>query len=211
MAARWLHVPFLAALLLLRTPGDAWFREDFGPGWEGRWKSRSFRGELQRAGIENEGDNPVLRLDSSRSAGGYFAPVTGDAREVGWRWKVAFPLTGAAPERSKAGDDYAARVFVLFDPLPLGRRTRAICYVWARAEPRESLFPSPYLDRVATIVLESGGDRTGDWVSERRVLGDDFRRSFGSPPPPVKGVAIMVDTDDTRARATAWFDDVVLR
>ncbi|NIQ52182.1 MAG: DUF3047 domain-containing protein, partial [Gemmatimonadetes bacterium] len=32
----------------------------------------------------------------------------------------------------------------------------------------------------------------------------------GEEPDPVSAVALMVDTDDTGRRATAWFDDVVL-
>jgi Protein of unknown function (DUF3047) len=210
------NVRFVVAVLFL-TPVQPLFQEGFGPGWEGRWKSRDFRGKPQEARIEDDGDgngnggNPVLRLDSSRSAGAYFAAVSGEPREVSFRWKVDSGLTGRDSERSRRGDDYAARVFVLFDPPPLDGRTRAICYVWAREEPRESLYPSPYFTRVGTLVLESGADRANEWVSERRVIGDDFRRFFGSAPPPVRAVAVMVDSDDTRGRATAWFDDIVLR
>ncbi len=204
----------LLAFLLLRTTGEPLFREDFGAGWSERWKERSFRGSLQPAAVERENDNPVLRIDSSRSSAAYFAALPGEggkAGEVSWRWKVAAPLASRAPEGSKQGDDYAARVFVIFNPLPLGPRTRALCYVWARSEPVESLFPSPYFDSVATLVIESGGGRAGEWISETRVLEADFRRYFGSAPPAVRAVAVMVDTDDTRGRATAWFDDIVLR
>jgi Protein of unknown function (DUF3047) len=47
-------------------------------------------------------------------------------------------------------------------------------------------------------------------IEERNVL-DDYRRAFGEEPPPIAGVAVMTDTDDTGASATAWFGDIVLR
>jgi hypothetical protein len=64
-------------------------------------------------------------------------------------------------------------------------------------------------DIVKLIVLESGEARVGDWVAEERNVYDDYRRAFGKDPPRVSGVAIMTDTDNTQARATAYYGDLV--
>ena len=60
------------------------------------------------------------------------------------------------------------------------------------------------------IVVESGPQRAGQWVDERRNVFEDYRTAFGSDPPAMVGVAIMTDTDDTGESVTAWYGDVLL-
>jgi len=146
---------------------------------------------------------------------------------LAWRWKVDRVLA-RANLAEKAGDDFAARVYVFFDvpveSLPLGARvksvlaravwgeklpTAAICYVWDnRHEPGTSAW-NPYTDRVRTVVLRSAS--AGAWVEESRDLAADFRAAFGAqwpgPVPRVTGIAIGNDTDQTGESATAWFGD----
>jgi len=66
------------------------------------------------------------------------------------------------------------------------------------------------MSKVRMIVLESGPERAGHWVEERRNVVEDYRAAFGSAPPPLSGVAIMTDTDDTGETATAWYGDLSL-
>ncbi|HCW91591.1 MAG TPA: hypothetical protein DHU56_16310, partial [Marinobacter sp.] len=37
------------------------------------------------------------------------------------------------------------------------------------------------------------------------------RQAFGESPPPVVGVAIMTDSDNTGEKATAWYGDLILQ
>ena len=48
-------------------------------------------------------------------------------------------------------------------------------------------------------------------MRERRNVHADYRRAFGEVPPPVNGIHIITDTDDTREFATACYGDVVAR
>ena len=68
---------------------------------------------------------------------------------LSWSWRVRSKLTGEVDERTKAGDDFAARVFVVFETSVIPTRTRAINYVWSAREPVGAVFPSPYTGRVA--------------------------------------------------------------
>jgi hypothetical protein len=61
------------------------------------------------------------------------------------------------------------------------------------------------------VVLESGAAKAGQWVGESRDLNADFRAAFGEDAPPVSGVAIATDTDNTGETARAWFGDLELR
>ena len=57
------------------------------------------------------------------------------------------------------------------------------------------------------IVLESGAEKTGQWVTEERDVAADFRAAYGHEPPAVTGIAIGNDTDQTGETALAWFGD----
>ena len=144
---------------------------------------------------------------------------------LAWRWKVERAVASADP-RTRAGDDFAARVYVFFDvpegDLPILARLRvqlarllygaelptaALCYVWDNRAPPGSAFWSAYTDRVRVVVLQSGNTRAGRWLEERRDVAADFREAFGAAAPAITGIAAGADTDQTGERVTAWFGD----
>ena len=131
---------------------------------------------------------------------------------LSWRWKVQSSLNGAKSERSKGGDDYAARVFVVFETSWVPTGIRAINYVWSAREPVGATFRSPYSKNVQNIVLRTTGDDwpPPDWQREERDVWADYVAAFGEPPSVLNAVAIMVDTDNTDGSAQAWFADLNL-
>jgi hypothetical protein len=151
-----------------------------------------------------------------------------DAPILRWRWKVAGTiLTG--DEHEKAGDDYAARVYITFkyEPSRVGLATRlkysavkairgeypphnAIAYIWANKLASGESAPSPYTKRVMMVAVRSGSSAAGEWRSEERNVLEDYRRLFGEDPPPYAGIALMTDTDNTGGSAEAWYADVTL-
>ena len=179
--------------------------------------------------VEENGAS-VLRIESDAAASTWLhafpAPV--EAGRLAWRWKVSNAVAGSDFTR-KAGDDYAARVYVLFD-YPLDRLgfgdrwkislartlhgaelpTAAIAYVWGTAQQPDEAGPNPYTDRVRMIVVDSGDERAGQWQSVERDLAADFRRLFGEPAPLITGIVVGADTDNTGGRVTAWFGDLRL-
>jgi hypothetical protein len=171
------------------------------------WREKRFDAAATRYIELDENGNKVLMATSVDSASALWLPMETDLSEnvwLTWKWKVTRGLSHAR-EREKPGDDYAARVFVSFDPDPFSKDSRAICYVWASEEPVGSLYPSPYSSNVVTIVLKNGEDRYRAWSFERRNLSEDYRRAFGASPKQLHAIAVMVDTDNTGSRATAWF------
>jgi len=131
--------------------------------------------------------------------------------KLSWAWRVRSKLTGAFDERTKAGDDFAARVFVIFTTSVIPTRTEAINYVWAAREPVGAVFPSPYTDKVAHIVLRTAGHQSNeDWQDESRDVFADYVAYFGKKPDVVTAVAIMVDTDNTDGQAEADFRNLIL-
>jgi len=143
-----------------------------------------------------------------------------------WRWRVDAPVA-AADMRTKAGDDYAARVYVAFDmpssALSAGTRLRlgfarglfgaavpdaALNYVWDNRNPVGARRKSAYTDRAELIVAETGAANAGKWVAERADIGADFARAFGGKAGQPIQIAIASDTDNTKSKARAAFADI---
>jgi hypothetical protein len=197
------------------------------------WRPLTFRKipRLTRYRVERDGDRWVVRAEAERSASALYRPVEADPRVhriLSWRWKVEAAVAGA-DARTRAGDDYAARVYVAFrydaEAATLWERVRygayhalygeyppkvVLNYVWDNRLPVGTVLDNAYTDRSKMVVLRSGNAEAGRWVGERRDVYDDYRRIVGGEPPAIAGVAIMTDTDDTGAHATAWYDAITL-
>ncbi len=208
----------LALLPLCAVKDPLWAQQnaegrwgDFQDNWRHHWNERKLDNRSTRYEVVIEDGERVLRASSDRSASALFhaleVRVTGTGR-ISWRWKVEGTLPNNQREREKAGDDYAARLFVIFGEATLGPETEAICYVWAANEPVGSVYENPYISTVATVVVETGNEHAGEWVAEERDFVEDFRSIFGKEPGVLSAVAIMVDTDDTGMSTTTYFDEI---
>ncbi|MBA2722791.1 MAG: DUF3047 domain-containing protein [Methylibium sp.] len=145
-----------------------------------------------------------------------------------WRWRIDAPLE-KADLATKAGDDYAARVYVSFslppEHLSFGTRTKlsiaraiwgdqvpdaALNYVWDNRYPVGTTRPNAYTDRTRIIVARSGAVHAGEWVTERHDVAADLQAAFGDAATQgAKAVqlALASDTDNTGETARAGFAD----
>ncbi len=142
-----------------------------------------------------------------------------------WRWRVDAPLNAADMTR-RAGDDYAARLYVTLalpdadKSLALRAQLRmaraiwgdqvpdaAINYVWDNRHPVGTERPNAYTDRATMVVLRTGAADAGRWVDERRDLAADVARLVGPRAVPVQ-LAVTADTDNTGESARAGFADI---
>lgn len=182
-----------------------------------------------RYSLTPDAGTTVLKAEADQAMSGLISPVRVDIRQyplLRWRWKIAAPLK-TADMTQKSGDDYAARIYVMFDypieKLPFGTRTKlklaetfygqkiptaALNYIWDNNHPVGTIQPNPYTDRARMIVLRSGATQAGQWVTETRNLAQDFRAAFGEDAPDVVAVALATDTDNTGESAVAWYGDI---
>lgn len=58
------------------------------------------------------------------------------------------------------------------------------------------------------IAIESGKEKVGQWVSEKRNILADFRAQFGENVEFADAVAVMTDTDNSGEKATGWYGDI---
>ncbi len=180
--------------------------------------------------VADEGTT-VLRAQANAAMASLVHPLKLDPKNnpfISWRWKIS-NLLDKADISTKAGDDFPARVYVVFDydvgKLSLLQRVKiflarklygrevpsaALCYVWDGKAPAGTSVWSPYTDRVRVIVVDSGAANVNRWREAERDLVADFRSAFGEEPPEISGVAVASDTDNTGESVTAWFGDIRL-
>jgi hypothetical protein len=198
------------------------------------YRAYVFEGQARRTEytLVEDGGETVLRASADASTAGIIRDLRVDPAALpmlAWRWK-ATRLPEKGDLRTKAGDDFAARLYVTFDQplaaLPFGARfgvtvarviygkdvpSAALCYVWATRSPVGTVAPNAYTDRVQMIVVESGPSQLGTWRSYERDVAADYRRAFGAEPPAVSGVVVSTDTDNTGERAETYYGDVAFR
>ena len=199
---------FLLSVLSAVPPGLAagpLLIDDFAAGLSPKWEKKVFTGETVYAPVVDEG-RPALKAESRSSASAMIRRISLDPKtypRLSWSWKIVRTI-GKGDERTKAGDDYAARVYVVF-PSALFWRTRAVNYIWANRLPRGAFLPNAYTGNAVMVAVESGDGNAGKWVDEERNLVEDYRRAFGEDPSDIGAVAIMTDTDNTGEQAVAWY------
>jgi hypothetical protein len=183
-----------------------------------------------------------LKVSTDASYGTWVHQWSGPAPgKLQWRWRLDVPLSGGkrrADLLSKAGDDAALKVCVMFDhPLgniPFLERTvlriarsvsgenlpaATVCYVWDSAGPALREGVNPYTRRVRFISLQGRNSPLTRWISESRDVAQDFVTLFAdelplgalrpsAALPPVTTVLIGADSDNTASRSEGWVADM---
>ena len=198
-------------LLLALGPGNAGSEriEVLRDGDAAGWEEKVFSGKTLYETVRLDG-RAVLRATSRGTASGLYRRLRVDLEKtpfLNWTWRVDATL-GDIDERTRAGDDYSARVYVIRSHPVFVWRTRAVNYVWASARTEGETWPNAYTDSARHVAVRSGDGHAGQWVGEQRDVRADFRALFGEDVRYVDAVAIMTDTDNTGASAVAYYADV---
>lgn len=149
--------------------------------------------------------------------------------QLQWRWRVDH-LLEKADIKSKAGDDSALKLCVSFDfdrsQLSFGERARlrlgkistgedipaeTLCYVWDNKLPVGSTLHNAFTHRMRYIVLQSGSQNLGQWMTEQRNLAADYAQLFGdesSTMPMLIGITVSADSDNTHGSGLAYMGDI---
>ena len=175
------------------------------------WALKVWHGRADIRLIQDESrDAKVLRMRSEKASVSIYREVRLDLKKfpvLSWKWKVT-KLPEGADARNVESDDQAAGVYVVFPRFPIFINSQFIGYVWETSVPEGTILRSRKNPMVHYIVVRSGIDNLGKWITERRNVMDDYRRVFGSAVPRVGGVALMIDTDDTLSDAESYFAKV---
>lgn len=182
--------------------------------------------------VDVEGHHAV-RVEADASYGNIVEPMRLDASKatLAWQWKVDEPVA-QADLTMRQGDDTALKVCTLWD-LPLddvpfierqllkvarGRTTEplpaaTVCYVWDGHIAAGTSMDNAFTRRLRYIVLRGGDAQPHVWTAEKRDIAADFRKLFGNEAkalPPLVGIAIGADADNTQGHSVGLVSDVVL-
>jgi hypothetical protein len=182
-------------------------------GIPGEWKEQTWGTPAYDLEIVADDGQPVLHLrskgDNSTISRDLKASVNLDETPIlEWSWKViTLPTGGNACEKST--DDQAAQVYVAWLRAPESVRSRIIGYVWDSTAPAGTICKSQKAPTVTYVVLRSGSDPLGKWITERRNVVEDFRRIYGEAPDKPTGLSLGIDSDDTRSSAESFIGRTV--
>ena len=122
-------------------------------------------------------------------------------------WKIEKDLSGII-ENSKKGHDYAARVFVIKKTGSTALSNRAINYVFSSNNNVGQNWPSPYTKKSVDYVLSTTIDNSNKWVTVKANVKEDFMKLHGIKVNDLSGVAIMTDTDNSKLKATSFYQNI---
>lgn len=173
------------------------------------WESEEFAGETAYTRIAANGGHCVEAV-AQGTASGLFRELEVDLEKtpyLNWRWRID-NIYDNREEQTKHGDDYPARVYVVQSGGALFWKTRAVNYVWSSHQSAGTGWFNAYTGNARMIAVRSGSAQTGQWLTEKRNVRDDFRNAFGRDISRIHAVAIMTDADNTGQRASACYGDI---
>ena len=157
----------------------------------------------------NENGN-FLKAVADNAASGLGKEVKIDLNKtpfINITWKIEKDLPGIN-ENTKKGHDFAARVFVIkkIGATPLSNR--AINYVYSGNSKIGFNSPSPYTKKSIDNVLATTTEHLNKWITVKANVKEDFKRFHDLDVYELDGLAIMVDTDNSRMKAISYFQNI---
>jgi len=122
-------------------------------------------------------------------------------------WKVEKDLSGI-DEKTKKGHDYAARVFVIKKTGSTMLSNRAINYVFSSNQNIDEYWSSPYTKKSVDYVLSTTKENLNTWTTVKANVKDHFKKFHDLNIDDITGVAIMMDTDNSKLKAISYFQNI---
>lgn len=174
-----------------------------------RWKERSFEGNTRYELVEENGIR-VLKGHTQEQASILYLEKSVNLVEtpiVNWSWKVDRTYTNI-DEKMRGGDDFPARLYVVAKVGFLPWETVAINYVWASEAAVGEVWNNPFTKKAKMVAIQSGNTYVNKWTQHSRNVAEDFKVLFDKNIRKINGYAVMVDGDNAKKEATAWFGDI---
>jgi len=176
----------------------------------GTWKEKQFEGLTDYQPVAIDGI-AALRAHSFSSASGLYREQRIDHFQtpyLNWHWRVdkILPLLD---EKTRSGDDYAARIYVVIDGGLWFWRTRALSYVWSSSMEQESAWDNAFAgSKVRMLALRNNDSAASICHVEKRNIFQDLKRQFSNEIRYIDTIAIMTDTDNSKSEAISYYGNI---
>jgi hypothetical protein len=157
----------------------------------------------------NENGN-YLRSEAENAASAIVKDVKVDLSitpYINITWKIEKDLSGIN-ENSKKGHDYAARVFVVKKTGATPLSKRAMNYVFSSNNEINNNWPSPYTKKSIDYILSTTKENLNEWVTVKANVKEHFKKYHELDIDEIDGVAIMTDTDNSKLKAIAYYQNI---
>ena len=157
----------------------------------------------------NENGN-FLKAVADNSASGLGKEMKIDLNKTPYiniTWKIEKDLPGIK-ENTKKGHDFAARVFAVKKTGATPLSNRAINYVFSSNNEIGFNSPSPYTKKSIDNVLSSTKKNINEWVTVKANVKEDFKKFHNLDVNELDGLAIMSDTDNSKMKAIAYYQNI---
>ncbi|MFT4726307.1 MAG: hypothetical protein ACI9UN_000802 [Granulosicoccus sp.] len=173
------------------------------------WKERSFSGNSHYEIVDIDGTR-ALKGSTDGAASILYKKKTINLTKtptISWTWKID-SVYEDIDEKTRQGDDFPARLYVVVQTGLLPWETLAINYVWSSNQGIGESWPNPFTKNAKMVVVQTGNLKAGQWVTQNRNIAADFKELFGRDVETIDGYAVMVDGDNAGKKGTAWFADI---
>ena len=160
--------------------------------------------------VGNNDNGNFLKSVADNAASGLGKEVKIDLNKtpfINITWKIEKDLSGIK-ENTKKGHDYAARVFVIKKTGATPLSNRAINYVFSSNNDVGFNSPSPYTKKSIDNVLSTTKNNLNEWVTVRANVKEDFKKFHNLDVDELDGLAIMSDTDNSKLKTIAYFQNI---
>jgi hypothetical protein len=206
---------FLFGLLMLAASNAALSDEialDFGDGrtnesgppapWRLLGNPRSGQPDFRLEKDDQHGHVVRLHARGDESDGIYRSAAI-DLRKtpyINFSWKVTTHPDGQV---GTSRDDQAVQVQLNFGRR--GFRRRVLSYGYdAKASTGRWYDDSSFVAVNKVLVLNSGTEQLGEWISHSRNVAKDYRSCYRSNPPRVQNVSIFCDSNDSNSESLSY-------
>lgn len=174
--------------------------------------------------VVNSDDNKFLRY-KGKFAKHISLPLVNEDRDdiydiniyktpiLSWKFR-AHKLPENANEDDDDRNDTVASIYVAFD---MGRVAlfkkvpKTIRYTWSSTLEKGTEL-SKFFGNQKIVVVESGPEKKGQWVTFHRNIVEDYKRLFGDKPPKTPlAILILSDGNSTDSWVKADYDDIMLK
>ena len=206
------HVSALLTILCLLSAAQTVYAENpyFSADEISQWRHKSFEGNTQYSLVDIDGKS-AIEAGSKISPSSLICQESVDLSKtpyLNWTWKVDQLPSGAASEKLMQGDDYGARIYIIFSTGFGFWNAASLNYVWSRQHAEEDSWINAFSDKVTMLVVESGESNLKEWQTYKRDVAADVKRYMGKDISKLKAVAIMTDSDNTQDTAKTYYGDI---
>jgi hypothetical protein len=122
-----------------------------------------------------------------------------------WDWKTT-ELPKGGDFRHSGSDDQAAQLIIAFSS------SRFLSYIWESTAPKGMIASAsaPLFKKIFAVVMQSGAQGLGTWITERRNLIDDYKQAYGEEPEVIEGVRIQINSQHTQSRAESYWHSIAV-